>query len=72
MEIRISRILQKTNRKIIHRGGYPEMQNPDVDWGMYFKYRIGIFDERQKMPDTTKDFIGDGGILIGKKISSIF
>lgn len=48
------------------------MQNPDVDWGMYFKYRIGIFDERQKMPDTTKDFIGDGGILIGKKISSIF
>ena len=36
------------------------MQNPDVDWGMYFKYRIGIFDERQKMPDTTKDFIGDG------------
>ena len=48
------------------------MQNPDVDWGMYFKYRIGIFDERQKMPDTTKDFIGDGGILMGKKLVAYF
>ena len=22
--------------EIIHRGGYPEMQNPDMDWGVYF------------------------------------
>ena len=32
--------------KIIHRGGYPEMQNQDVDWGMYFSSYIKTYLER--------------------------
>jgi hypothetical protein len=31
---------------IIHRGGYPEMQNPDVDWGMFFSSYIKTYLER--------------------------
>lgn len=31
---------------IIHRGGYPEVQNPDVDWGMYFASYIKTYLER--------------------------
>ena len=32
--------------KIIHRGGYPELQNTDVDWGMYFASYIKTYLER--------------------------
>lgn len=32
--------------KIIHRGGYPELQNPDVDWAMYFASYIKTYLER--------------------------
>jgi hypothetical protein len=31
---------------VIHRGGYPEMQNPDVDWGMFFSSYIKTYLER--------------------------
>ena len=31
---------------IIHRGGYPELQNPDVDWSMYFASYIKTYLER--------------------------
>lgn len=31
---------------IIHRGGYPELQNPDVDWAMYFSSYIKTYLER--------------------------
>jgi len=32
--------------KIIHRGGYPELQNPDIDWGMYFSSYVKTYLER--------------------------
>lgn len=32
--------------KIIHRGGYPEMQNPELDWGLYFSSYIKTYLER--------------------------
>ena len=32
--------------EIIHRGGYPEMQNPDMDWGVYFSSYIKTYLER--------------------------
>ncbi|MBR1568957.1 MAG: ATP-binding protein [Lachnospiraceae bacterium] len=32
--------------KIIHRGGYPELQNPDVDWGIFFSSYIKTYLER--------------------------
>lgn len=32
--------------KIIHRGGYPEMQNPNMDWGVYFSSYIKTYLER--------------------------
>jgi hypothetical protein len=31
---------------IIHRGGYPEMQNPAVDWGIFFSSYIKTYLER--------------------------
>jgi hypothetical protein len=31
---------------IIHRGGYPEMQNPAVDWGLFFSSYIKTYLER--------------------------
>ncbi len=31
---------------IIHRGGYPEMQNPEMDWGMYFASYVKTYLER--------------------------
>jgi hypothetical protein len=31
---------------IIHRGGYPEMQNPNVDWGIFFSSYIKTYLER--------------------------
>ena len=30
----------------IHRGGYPELQNPDVDWGMFFSSYVKTYLER--------------------------
>jgi len=32
--------------KIIHRGGYPELQDEDVDWGMFFSSYIKTYLER--------------------------
>ena len=32
--------------KIIHRGGYPEMQNPDMDWNMFFSSYVKTYLER--------------------------
>jgi predicted AAA+ superfamily ATPase len=32
--------------KIIHRGGYPEMQDPDMDWAMYFSSYVKTYLER--------------------------
>ncbi len=32
--------------KIIHRGGYPEMQDPDMDWAMYFSNYVKTYLER--------------------------
>ena len=32
--------------RIIHRGGYPEMQNPDVDWSMFYASYIKTYLER--------------------------
>lgn len=32
--------------EIIHRGGYPELQNPDTDWNMYFSSYIKTYLER--------------------------
>ena len=32
--------------KIIHRGGYPEMQNPDMDWAMFFSSYVKTYLER--------------------------
>ncbi|MGN0343206.1 MAG: ATP-binding protein [Roseburia sp.] len=32
--------------KIIHRGGYPEMQNEQMDWGMFFSSYIKTYLER--------------------------
>ncbi len=32
--------------KIIHRGGYPEMQNPDMDWTMFFSSYVKTYLER--------------------------
>lgn len=31
---------------IIHRGGYPEMQDPDVDWAMFFSSYVKTYLER--------------------------
>jgi len=31
---------------IIHRGGYPEMQNPDMDWAMFFSSYVKTYLER--------------------------
>ena len=31
---------------IIHRGGYPEMQNPDMDWSMFFSSYVKTYLER--------------------------
>ena len=30
----------------IHRGGYPELQDPDVDWGIYFSSYVKTYLER--------------------------
>lgn len=30
----------------IHRGGYPELQNPEVDWGMFFSSYVKTYLER--------------------------
>ena len=30
----------------IHKGGYPELQNPDVDWGMFFSSYVKTYLER--------------------------
>lgn len=32
--------------KLIHRGGYPELQNPEIDWSMYFASYIKTYLER--------------------------
>ncbi|WP_026524015.1 ATP-binding protein [Butyrivibrio sp. MB2005] len=32
--------------KIIHRGGYPEMQDPDMDWAMFFSSYVKTYLER--------------------------
>ena len=32
--------------KIIHRGGYPEMQDPDMDWTMFFASYVKTYLER--------------------------
>lgn len=32
--------------KIIHRGGYPEMQNPDMDWAIFFASYVKTYLER--------------------------
>ncbi|MBQ3979846.1 MAG: ATP-binding protein, partial [Lachnospiraceae bacterium] len=32
--------------KIIHRGGYPELQNPEVDWSMFFSSYVKTYLER--------------------------
>lgn len=32
--------------EIIHRGGYPEMQNPDMDWAMFFASYVKTYLER--------------------------
>ena len=32
--------------RIIHRGGYPEMQNPDMDWAMFFSSYVKTYLER--------------------------
>ncbi|MBP3296054.1 MAG: ATP-binding protein [Lachnospiraceae bacterium] len=32
--------------EIIHRGGYPELQDPDVDWAMYFASYVKTYLER--------------------------
>jgi len=32
--------------KIIHRGGYPEMQDPDMDWAMFFASYVKTYLER--------------------------
>ena len=32
--------------KIIHHGGYPEMQNPDMDWAMFFGSYVKTYLER--------------------------
>lgn len=32
--------------KIIHRGGYPEMQNPEMDWTMFFASYVKTYLER--------------------------
>lgn len=32
--------------QIIHRGGYPEMQNPDMDWSVYFSSYVKTYLER--------------------------
>lgn len=32
--------------EIIHRGGYPELQNPEVDWAMYFANYVKTYLER--------------------------
>lgn len=32
--------------KIIHRGGYPEMQDPNMDWAMYFSSYVKTYLER--------------------------
>ncbi len=31
---------------IIHRGGYPEMQNPDMDWAIFFSSYVKTYIER--------------------------
>ncbi|MBP3802672.1 MAG: ATP-binding protein [Oribacterium sp.] len=31
---------------IIHKGGYPEMQNPDMDWSMFFSSYVKTYLER--------------------------
>ena len=33
-------------RKIIHRGGYPEIQDQNMDWNMYFSSYIKTYLER--------------------------
>ncbi len=30
----------------IHRGGYPELQNPDIDWGVFFSSYVKTYLER--------------------------
>lgn len=30
----------------IHRGGYPELQNPDIDWGIFFSSYVKTYLER--------------------------
>lgn len=32
--------------QIIHRGGYPELQNPDVDWGTFYASYVKTYLER--------------------------
>lgn len=32
--------------RLIHRGGYPELQNPEIDWSMYFSSYIKTYLER--------------------------
>ena len=32
--------------KVIHRGGYPELQNPEVDWSVFFSSYIKTYLER--------------------------
>lgn len=32
--------------QIIHRGGYPELQNPDVDWGAFYASYVKTYIER--------------------------
>jgi len=32
--------------EIIHRGGYPEMQNPDMDWAIFFSSYVKTYLER--------------------------
>lgn len=37
---------QKNIWQIIHRGGYPELQNPDVDWGTFYANYVKTYIER--------------------------
>lgn len=37
---------QKNIWQIIHRGGYPELQNPDVDWGTFYASYVKTYLER--------------------------
>ena len=43
----------------IHRGGYPELQNPEVDWGLFFSSYIKTYLERDVRKLSAVHDLGD-------------